>query len=178
MRLLTALLLMFFAASAMAASYQGQGIRMAIPAGYEGPIAMSSTPGGESAAFTKKYPDNVHSSLLQISSLIDSRLSAIPGNMLQTADDTYLKQFLDGIGRRRTQFVIVGQKPVMLAGIKASRAEWTGQAQGQSMSGVMYCVIIGTRILIFHTQDFNDAPPSTRAAAIGAIESVQPDRGG
>jgi hypothetical protein len=40
------------------------------------------------------------------------------------------------------------------------------------MSGVMYCVIVGDRVVIFHTQDFSDAPPGNRKAALEAIDSV------
>ena len=38
------------------------------------------------------------------------------------------------------------------------------------MSGVMYCYILGSRIVSFHTQDLDGAPPDNMAAAVRAFE--------
>ena len=42
----------------------------------------------------------------------------------------------------------------------------------------MYCVVIGTVVVSFHTQDLEGAPPENRAAAVQAFESVAVRDGG
>ena len=40
------------------------------------------------------------------------------------------------------------------------------------MHGTVYCVIVGARVVMLHTQTFDDAPEEDLAAAVRAIESV------
>jgi len=49
---------------------------------------------------------------------------------------------------------------------------------GKRASGVMYCVVIGTVVVSFHTQDIEGAPPENRAAAVKTFESVAVRGGG
>jgi len=37
----------------------------------------------------------------------------------------------------------------------------------------MYCVVIGSRVVSFHTQDFENAPAENTSEAIRAFESVK-----
>jgi hypothetical protein len=169
---LFAILTGFICLDASAVTYEDGGIRVPIPEGFEGPLSGMEQ-GAKVVAFVKKYPDGVRGTLLQITTYDFGRaLDGMPEDARQDATDKYLAQFLGGVERARQSFKIVSRSPVLLDGIKASRAEWVGNAKGNPMSGVMYCVIVGTRLVVFHTQDFQDAPPSNRKAVLESIKSV------
>ena len=173
MHIFAALTLMLAVATGAAASYEDDVVRMSVPAQFEGPTTAEPGHGAKVVAFVAKHPAESRGTLLQVSTYdFGAALAGMPEDMRQEGTDGYLKQFLGGIERRRQHFSIVKQEPVVLSGIKASRAEWTGQVEGQPMSGVMYCVIVGTRVVSFHTQDFDDAPRENMNAAIQAITTV------
>lgn len=169
---LFAVLTGFICLDASSSTYEDAGIRVSIPQGFEGPVSRNEQ-NATVAAFVKKYPDGVRGTLLQITTYdFGQALVGMPEDARQEGTDRYLAQFLGGVERIRQSFKIVSQGPVLLDGIKASRAVWEGDAKGRPMSGVMYCVIVGTRVVVFHTQDFLDAPPGNRKAALESIESV------
>ena len=62
--------------------------------------------------------------------------------------------------------------PELPAGLPAARGEWRGVGGGRGKHGVVYCVIVGSRVVSFHAQTFDDAPADDLAAAVRAIESV------
>lgn len=157
---------------ASAADYQDHQIRLSIPDGFEGPISRAEQ-GATVVALVKNYPGDTRGTLLQITTYdVGQALAGMPEDARQDATDKYLAQFLGGVEHARQSFRIVSQSHVLLDGIKASRAEWSGEAKGQAMSGVMYCVIVGTRVVAFHTQDFQAAPPANRQAALASIRAV------
>ena len=105
-------------------------------------------------------------------------LRGMPKDKRGEAADFYVEQFLGGVKRRRTNFSATKPERIVLGGIPAARVKWTGNVEGQRASGVMYCVVIGTTIVSFHTQDLEGAPPENRAAAVKAFESVVVLHGG
>ena len=70
-------------------------------------------------------------------------------------------------------YPLVRAAGIELDEIPASRSQWSGTAQGQAMSGVMYCVVVGTVVVSFHTQDTEEGQPNDRNAAIAAFEGVR-----
>lgn len=169
---LLVVLTMLFSLNVSATTYQSNGIRISIPEGFEGPISGTEQ-GASVVAFVKKYPGDTRGTLLQITTYdFGQALAGMPEDARQDATDKYLAQFLGGVGHARQSFRIINQGHILIDGIKASRAEWSGQAKGQSMSGVMYCVIVGTRVVALHTQDFEDAPAANRKAVLESIKSV------
>ena len=86
--------------------------------------------------------------------------------------DKYLLDFLKGVERRRTEFKQSGIVHIPLGGISASKISWHGRLKGLEMSGVMYCVIIGSKIISFHTQDSGNEITPNMLEAIRSIESL------
>jgi hypothetical protein len=58
-------------------------------------------------------------------------------------------------------------------GLEAARATWTGDAEGMQWRGVMYCVIVGTKIVSLHVQDLAASPPRSLREADAAVASIR-----
>jgi hypothetical protein len=87
--------------------------------------------------------------------------------------EKYLRQFLDGIERRRTNYVSSPIAHIKLAGLPAARATWNGAVGGRAAVGVMYSVIVHNRFaVIFHTQDLGSTPTSGMFEAMKSIEAA------
>jgi hypothetical protein len=87
--------------------------------------------------------------------------------------EKYLHQFLDGIERRRTNYVSSPIAHIKLAGLPAARATWNGAVGGRAAVGVMYSVIVHNRFaVIFHTQDLGSTPTSGMFEAMQSIETA------
>ena len=65
-----------------------------------------------------------------------------------------------------------------LGGLPAAKVSWEGKVRERGVSGVMYCVIAGAKVISFHTHDFNPVPDAIRQAIIRSIESVAIKHGG
>ncbi len=148
-------------------------VKISVPPGFEGPTAAPIGPTGYTKGYVRKIPGASSGTLLQITTYdFGSSLSNLPKEVLGDASEKYLMQFLAGIERQRTDFRAATPTRLKLGGIDASRVEWSGVANGRLLSGVMYCVIVGTVVVSFHTQGFRDAPATDRTDALEAIESV------
>jgi hypothetical protein len=87
--------------------------------------------------------------------------------------EKYLRQFLGGIERRRTNYVSSPIAHIKLAGLPAVRATWNGAVGGRPVVGVMYSVIVQNQYaVIFHTQDLGSTPSSGMFEAMQSIESA------
>jgi len=101
-----------------------------------------------------------------------------PGKPAATRDqaiyaERYLRQFLGGIERRRTNYVSSPLAHIKLAGLPAVRATWNGAVGGRPVVGVMYSVIVENKYaVIFHTQDLGSTPSSGMFEAMQAIEAA------
>jgi len=157
-----------------AAASPGDLVQIVVPAGFEGPTSADPGPGAHIDGYVRHIPGQERGTLLQITTYdFGSKLKDMPKEELADAAEHYLLQFLGGVERKRTGFHASKPTRVSLGKIPAARVEWTGTAQGEAMSGVMYCVIVGTTVVEFHTQGFRDSPPSDRVDALRAIESVK-----
>ena len=126
-------------------------------------------------AWTKSAPGGKVKALLQVSVYdFGSQLAKVSREELATGSEKYLREFLGGIERRRTNYALSTVRHVELAGAPAAVATWTGRAGPADLVGVMYCVIVRNRFVVtFHTQDLGNQPTSAMHEAIAAIESTQ-----
>jgi hypothetical protein len=151
-----------------------------------GPVVITVPEGFEAAqtqrlkktlitAWTKSVRSAGLKTLLQIN-IID--FGSAPGKPAAPQDvsiyaEKYLHQFLDGIERRRTNYVSSPIAHIKLAGLPAARATWNGAVGGRAAVGVMYSVIVHNRFaVIFHTQDLGSTPTSGMFEAMQSIEAA------
>jgi hypothetical protein len=145
-----------------------------IPAGFIGPTEQRR--GSELAlyGFAKPHPGRETSTLLQVTVLtLPSGAADLPQDEEARAAEKYLLELLAGVARRRTEFVRGDVETIVIDGKAVARVGWRGRADGQQMTGVMYCYLHGRRRLVsFHTQDVDSAPAENRAAAVRAFETA------
>jgi hypothetical protein len=151
-----------------------------------GPVIITVPEGFEAAqtqrlkktlitAWTKSVRSAGLKTLLQIN-VID--FGSAPGKPAAPQDlniyaEKYLRQFLGGIERRRTNYVSSPIAHIKLAGLPAARATWNGAVGGRPAVGVMYSVIVRNRFaVIFHTQDLGNTPTSGMFEAMQSIEAA------
>jgi hypothetical protein len=168
------LLLCLMSAGAWAGEYSDESMTLVVPDGFEGPVEQRPGPGALTVGYSKPTPNSTSGTLLQVTTYdAGSQEGPLPEDQRGAITEQYLLQFLGGVERARTAF---GKSPVeklRLGGIPAARIRWQGEARGLQMSGVMYCVIVGTRVISFHTQALADAPPGNMSEAMRAIEAVK-----
>jgi hypothetical protein len=168
------LLLCLISAGTWAGEYSDETMTLAVPGGFEGPVTQRPGPGALSVGYSKPTPDSTSGTLLQITVYEpDAQAGPVPEDQRAALTESYLLQFLGGVERARTSFSKSAVEKLRLGGIPAARVRWNGTAQGSQMSGVMYCVIVGTRLVSFHTQSLSDAPPANMSEAMRAIETVK-----
>jgi hypothetical protein len=151
-----------------------------------GPVIITVPEGFEAAqtqrlkktlimAWTKSVRSAGLKTLLQIN-VID--FGSAPGKPAAPQDlsiyaEKYLHQFLDGIERRRTNYMSSPVAHIKLAGLPAARATWNGAVGGRAAVGVMYSVIVHNRFaVIFHAQDLGSTPTSGMFEAMQSIEAA------
>ena len=168
------LLLCLVNAGAWAGEYSDESMTLVVPDGFEGPVQQRPGPGALVVGYSKPTPNATSGTLLQITVYdADSQDGPVPEDQRGALTEQYLLQFLGGVERARTSFGKSAVEKLRLGGIPAARVRWKGEARGAQMSGVMYCVIVGTRLISFHTQALADAPPESVSQAMRAIESVK-----
>lgn len=179
LHLYIASLLLLAAQVAIAATFENDVVSIEVPNGFQGPVSEPSGAEAVVIGFKKSHPNGSTNTLLQITVYnFGAHMPAIPKARLGEAADNYLAQFLKGVERRRTSFSATASTRISLGGLPAARVSWSGITEGRAMRGVMYCSIVGSKVISFHTQDFKDAPPANLQQAVTAIESVRFKRGG
>jgi hypothetical protein len=126
-------------------------------------------------AWTKSVRNGSLKTLLQINVIDFGSPAGKPAAAQDQAiyAEKYLRQFLGGIERRRTNYVSSPIAHIKLAGLPAVRATWNGAVGGRPVVGVMYSVIVQNRYaVIFHTQDLGSTPSSGMFEAMQSIESA------
>ena len=159
-------------ASASAGAATVGPIQLILPDGFE--FARSGHhDGARVSAWTKANGST--KALLQVT-LYDmgSTADTSTPQELSHAAQAYLRQFLGGVERRRTDYELSPVRELRLASGPAASATWKGKLAGVDTVGVMYCAIIRKRyIVIFHTQDVGDAPTAAMRDAMKSIEAAQ-----
>lgn len=159
--------------TSLSAQYEDGPVRLAVPAGFEGPQIESTSPGFKVAGFVRGIPGTERGTLLQVTTIdLDVAGLSLPDSSDAHPTESLVSEFLTGVERRRSNFEVVSRDRIELSGLPAARAEWRGLSRGREMRGVMYAVVIGSRVVILHTQTFGDAPEDHLPAAVQAIESV------
>lgn len=173
MRSLILCLLLLVRAATLSAQYEDGPIRLAVPAGFEGPEVETTSPGFKTAGFVRDIPGTQRGTVLQITT-IDLDQAGLSLSDLGEGDPTeaLLDEFLASVERHRDNFQLVSRGRMELSGLPAARGEWRGIGGGRGKHGVIYCVIVGSRVVSFHAQTFDDAPEGDLAAAVRSIESV------
>ena len=171
---LVCLTLVFTGATALAEAFSNEVLTPDVPAGFEGPVTESPGPGLDIVAYTKPHAGTDGGTLFQITTYdFGSDLEGMPEEERGNVSEFYLGQFLDGVERKRTTFQASTPERIQLGGLPASRVMWTGKVNGLPVSGVMYCVVIGTIVVNLHTQDVDGAPRENRVAAMNAFEALR-----
>jgi hypothetical protein len=156
-----------------AAPYEDELLRLEVPTGFQGPIRASPGAGAVVIVYSKLHTGD-RGTLLQITTYdFGANWPKLNRAELGAAAEKNLLKFLGGIQRRRTSFEASLPTRVELGGLPAARVTWKGVARGFRMFGTMYCVIVGSRVVTFHTQDFEGAPPQNTSDVIRSFETVQ-----
>ena len=170
--------MLFGSCLAVAEPYEDALVRLDVPAGFQGPVSASQSANADVVAFRWPYAAGDASTLLQITKFgFGAALAALPSDERSDAAEFYLLQFLEGVARRRDAFESSEPVRLDLGGLPAAKIFWEGLAQGRRLSGIMYCVIVGTTVISFHTQDLDPVPLELREAIVTAIENVVLKRG-
>jgi hypothetical protein len=156
----------------LAEPYEDESLRMDVPVGFQGPVA-SSQGGTDVVAFRWPYPSGDASTLLQITKYeLPSASVEMPEDDKGKAAEVYLRRFLDGVARRRTSFESSDTVRLDLGGLPGAKISWAGMVRDRWLSGVVYCVVVGKKVISFHTQDFEPAPIDLREAIMKSVETV------
>jgi len=156
-----------------ATAYDDDLLSIQIPAGFQGPVRTAPDQNSTVIAYAKPRESGV-ATVLEIAVYdFGSQLAALPKEKLGEGADHYIGQFLQGVERRRTDFSASAPIRLQVGGIPAARVSWHGITEGHSMVGTMYCVIVGTRVISFHTQTEQQLSMPDMAAAIKSIEAVK-----
>ncbi len=161
-----------FHAAADAASFTISPVTITVPLGFEGPLRQEMQD-GITAGFAKPGPART-STLLQVTVYdFGARLKSPKYDERAAASAKYLSQFAGGVQRRRSGYQQSAIESLSISSIPASRLTWTGKLQGVDTVGVMYCFVVGTRVVSFHTQDVGAVPTLNMLEAVRAFETAQ-----
>lgn len=171
--LIVCLMLLLVRATTLSAQYEDGPVRLHVPAGFEGPQVQASSPEMKMVAWVRPIPGTERGTLLQIT-IVDADAAglSVPRLGPARAAEALVDEFLSSMQRRRDSYEVVSRGRIELSGLPAARGEWRGIGGGRGMHGTVYCVIVGARVVMLHTQTFDDAPEEDLAAAVRAIESV------
>jgi hypothetical protein len=148
-------------------------ISIAVPPGFDGPTS-GSVASADTTAWVKRHPNADVGTLLQVTTYdAGAGLAGITNAQRAEGAEKYLLDFIGGVQRKRENFKLGAVQKISLASVPAARVSWTGEAGGMPTNGVMYCVIVGTTIVSFHTQDTGSEVTAAMQIAMKAIEGVQ-----
>ncbi|GAB3024229.1 hypothetical protein [Bowmanella dokdonensis] len=169
--------LSFFWVSLAVDAYEFSAGEIEIPSGFEGPTTARPNPAVEVIGFKRPHEGSDKGTLLQIS------IFTPPNGIPSLSEDEqvkfakqYLLQFLGGVERQRSNFEKTEIEIIKISGVSTAKIKWSGEAFGEILNGVMYCLIHGGSILSFHTQDFAVYEDKYVNLAVTSIESLKLER--
>lgn len=173
------LVLLLIAQPAVAAGVGFGGVRIDLPAQYSGPVRKKPNPTVETMTFVMFHQsgvpsDNVVLTRYEFGDKIPQNLS---DDDLEKGATQYLLQTIDSIGKARSSYTQTEPHEIRLGGRVGSQSSWTGFLQGAPTNGKMYCLIVGTQVVIIHAFGGGDHPSKDLTAAMHAIESLTLDHG-
>jgi hypothetical protein len=148
-------------------------ISITVPQGFAGPIGGEKG-GAKTAAWIKRHAAAQGGTLLQVT-IYDAGpdLRSIGWQDRAAGARKYLKEFVAGVAQQRENFQLGAVESLSLAGVPAARVRWTGTVGSAAAIGVMYCVLVDTSIVSFHTQDTGSEITDAMKSAMAAIEAMQ-----
>jgi len=171
--LISCLLVVSFASKA----FDFGGGKIDIPFPFLGPTIAKPNPDVEVYGFTKSHFIDGKSALLQISKF------SPPGGIPELGEEEriksskqYLLQFLSGVERQRSDFAKGSIEIIHISDLPVAKIKWRGKAHGESLNGVMYCLIHAGSIVSFHTQDFTSYNDEFIELAVNSIENLTLER--
>jgi hypothetical protein len=148
-------------------------ISITVPQGFDGPIGGGKG-GAKTAAWIKRHADAQGGTLLQVTTYDEGPDLRSIGRQARAQDaKKYLLEFVAGVAQQRENFQLGTVEPLSLAGEPAARVRWTGSVGSSAAIGVMYCVLVDTSIVSFHTQDTGSEITAAMRSAMAAIEGTQ-----
>jgi hypothetical protein len=167
-------LLLMTAHVVQAETYTDNLIILEVPPGFDGPEFDNGIPYGVRVAYKKVHADKKKSALLQITSYnFGPKMPVISEEQSGAEADKYLSQFLKSDTNHFTSFLASRPKRINLAGYPAARISWSGNLDGRPTIGVMFCVIVKSRVLSFLAQDVKENSAADLNLAIDAINAVR-----
>jgi hypothetical protein len=145
-------------------------VTVTLPTAFQGPVRSEPDPKTEIVAYSSPRQDHSAADVVEVTRYAVG--SAPPGANEETyaqGAEQYLKQMLQGVERRRTDYSQSTVARVRITGHIGARATWTGALQGVPTNGVMYCVIIGANawfVHIFGQGDHLDSQLESVAASL------------
>lgn len=167
-----ALSLLMLATSAYGADIAVGPFSIALPRAFIGPIRATPDANSETIAYSSVPTQGQPAA--NVIQFTRYAIGAAPPNTdsngYAEAAEHYLQQMLQGVERKRTDYVQSPVKRIRLVGHVGTRATWTGKLQGAPLNGVMYCAIIGTDVWFIHVFGAGNRPDVELQAVIAAVE--------
>jgi hypothetical protein len=153
-------------------NFSAEGISLEIPRGFDGPLSQDLN-GAAVYAFTKSSTAPEVRTMFQISIYDTGKaLPKLSNEKMWAGTDKSVLAMLKGVERRRTNFNQGKITHMHLGGIPASKISWSGDYEGVPANGVMYCVMVGSKLVSLHTQETSGKSTPNMSEAIRAIESL------
>jgi hypothetical protein len=142
-----------------------------LPDSFAGPTRAAPDSNTEIVAYASHRNDAVPANVIEFTRYtVGSAPPNADENTYAEGAQNYLLQMLQGVERRRTDYLQPPVTRLRLGGHVAARATWTGTLQGVPLNGVMYCAIIGTDAWFVHAFGPGNRPDSDLQSVIAAIE--------
>lgn len=160
---------------AMAEIIETPALKMEFPTGFkEGGLEIGKSREPNTRAFTKLDPKTAINTVLELSAYdFGARMPNVPKEQLGEMADRYAAQFLEATKQRRQKFFAAPSVRVLLDGNPASKISWTGSVGGRSGSGVLYCTVVGTRVIRLQVQHLQVSSSETFRQAEESIKTVR-----
>jgi hypothetical protein len=149
-------------------------IAISVPSTFEAPTKENAN-GGLTVVWIERQPVTGAGTLLQVSAIDGGpSLDGISKEQRLDGGTHYLLEFLRGVGESLLKFQYGDPEYLPLAGQPGARVRWTATTPGgQSVIGVMYCVLVGHTIVSLQTRDTGTEFTPSMYVAIGAIEGIR-----
>jgi hypothetical protein len=169
------LVIVLVGSEATAAVIETPALKMELPAGFsERGLEIGKTPEPNTRAFTKIDPETAINTVLELSTYdFGARMPSVPKEQLGEMADRYAAQFLGATKQRRQAFSAAPPVRVSLDGNPASKISWTGSVGGRIGGGVLYCTVVGTRVIRMQVQHLRDSPSEAFRQAEESIKAVK-----
>lgn len=152
------------------------GVTVMVPPQFSDPVRATPDPSSEVLAYSSASTPGVPRDVLQFTRYT---IRSIPPDLSEAdiakGTTQYLTQMLQGIERARTSYVQTAPARIQLGGKTGSRASWTGKLNGAPTNGVMYCLILGTDIVLIHAFGGGTQPSDSLKQVYQAVEQLRVD---